>query len=151
MSATEVNERMADLARTIGSAYGRLHTELVTPLLRRVVHILKRQGRIEIPRVNGREVKIVNVSPLAQAQNNENVARVARWLELMNGGFGPQMTNLVVKAEQAAVYTGQQIGVPESLIRDEQERQAIAQAIAQTQEALPGQTPQGPPPPTGGM
>ncbi len=151
MSATEVHERMADLARTIGSAYGRLHTELVTPLLRRVVHILKRQGKIEIPRVNGREVKVVNVSPLAQAQNNENVARVARWLELMNGGFGPQMTNLVVKAEEAAVYTGQQIGVPETLIRDEQERAAIAQVIAETQEALPGQTPQGPPPPQGGM
>lgn len=91
------------------------------------------------------------MSPLAQAQNNENVARVARWLELMNGGFGPQMTNLVVKAEEAAVYTGQQIGVPETLIRDEQERAAIAQVIAETQEALPGQTPQGPPPPQGGM
>jgi hypothetical protein len=145
MSATEVHERMADLSRTIGSAYGRLHTELVTPLLRRVVHILRKQGRIEVPKINGREVRIRNVSPLAQAQNNENVARVARWLELMNGGFGPQMTNLVVKAEEAAVYTGQQIGVPESLIRDQQEREAIAQAIAQTQEALPGQTPQGPP------
>jgi hypothetical protein len=145
MSATEVHERMADLSRTIGSAYGRLHTELVTPLLRRVVHILRKQGRIEVPKINGREVRIRNVSPLAQAQNNENVARVARWLELMNGGFGPQMTNLVVKAEEAAVYTGQQIGVPESLIRDQQEREAIAQAIAQTQEALPGQAPQGPP------
>lgn len=151
MSATEVNERMADLARTIGSAYGRLHTELVTPLLRRVVHILKKQGKIELPRVNGREVKIINVSPLAQAQNNENVARVARWLELLNGGFGPQMTNLVVKAEQAAVYTGKQIGVPESLIRDEQEQAVLAQAIAETQQTVAGQNPQGPPPPTGGI
>jgi fumarylacetoacetate (FAA) hydrolase family protein len=134
MSATEVHERMADLARTIGSAYGRLHTELTTPLLRRVVHILKMQGRIEIPMVNGREVKVVNVSPLAQAQHNENVARVGRWLQLMNAGFGPQMTNMVVKAEEAAIYTGQQIGVPEKLIRDDAERAEIAQAVAETQE-----------------
>jgi hypothetical protein len=134
MSATEVHERMADLSRTIGSAYGRLHTELTTPLLRRVVHILKKQGRIEIPRINGREVKVVNVSPLAQAQHNENVARVGRWLQLMNAGFGPQMTNMVVRAEEAAVYTGQQIGVPEKLIRSDAERAEIAQAIAETQE-----------------
>lgn len=134
MSATEVHERMADLSRIIGSAYGRLHTEMTTPLLRRVIHILKKQGRIEIPMVNGREVKVVNVSPLAQAQHNENVARVGRWLQLMNAGFGPQMTNMVVKAEEAAIYTGQQIGVPEKLIRDDAERAEIAQAVAETQE-----------------
>jgi hypothetical protein len=134
MSATEVHERMADLARTIGSAYGRLHSEMVTPVLRRVVHILKKQGRINIPKINGREVKIVNVSPLAQAQHNENVARVARWLELMNAGFGPQMTNVVVKAEEAAVYTGKEIGVPEKLIRDKAEREQIQKAIAETQQ-----------------
>ena len=58
---------------------------------------------------------------------------------------------MVVKAEQAAVYTGQQIGVPESLIRDEQEQAALAQAIAETQQTVAGQNPQGPPPPTGGM
>ncbi len=134
MSATEVHERMADLARTIGSAYGRLHTEMVTPILRRVVHILKKQGKINVPKVNGREVKIVNVSPLAQAQHNENVARVARWLELMNAGFGPQMTNVVVKAEEAASYVGKQIGVPDKLIRDKAEMQQIQQAIQETQE-----------------
>ncbi|MEK9909125.1 MAG: portal protein [Candidatus Thalassarchaeaceae archaeon] len=134
MSATEVHERMSDLARTIGSAYGRLHTELVTPLLRRVVYILKKQGRINIPLVNGREVKVVNISPLAQAQHTENVARVLRLGEAMNGMFGPQMTNLVLKAEEAAAYMGQEIGVPDKLVRNEVERQQIAQAIAETAE-----------------
>jgi len=141
MSATEVHERMADLARTIGSAYGRLHSEGVTQILRRVVHILRKQGRINIPKVNGREVKIVNVSPLAQAQHNENVARVARWLELMNAGFGPQMTNVVVKAEEAAVYTGKEIGVPEKLIRDKAEREQIQQAIQETQQVQANRQP----------
>lgn len=139
MSATEVHERMSDLARTIGSAYGRLHTELVTPLLRRVVYILKKQGRINIPLVNGREVKVVNTSPLAQAQHTENVARVARLGELMNGMFGPQMTNLVLKAEEVGAYAGAEIGVPDKLIRNDAERQQIAQAIAETAEQSQGQ------------
>ena len=64
-SATEVAERMADLSRKIGSAFGRLQAEMVQPVLQRVVYILKKQGRIEMPTVNGREVKIRSVSPLA--------------------------------------------------------------------------------------
>jgi hypothetical protein len=47
MSATEVAERMADLSRQIGSSFGRLQSEFVTPLLRRVIRILSKQGRIQ--------------------------------------------------------------------------------------------------------
>ena len=130
---------MADLARTIGSSYGRLHTELVTPLIRRVVHILKKQGRIDIPLVNGREVKIVNVSPLAQAQHTENVARVARLGQLMNGMFGPQVTNVVLKAEEAGGYLASEIGVPDKLVRNDAEREELVQAIQQTAEQAQGQ------------
>jgi|TARA_R110000824_G_scaffold13001_7_gene56799 hypothetical protein len=143
MSATEVHERMADLSRTIGSAYGRMHTELITPLLQRAVFILRKQGRLILPKLNGKEVKIVNVSPLAQAQHNENVARVARWLELLNAGFGPQMVNLVVKAEEAAAYTGSEIGVPQKLIRGPLERQQLTQAIAATEMLQAGADPMG--------
>ena len=134
MSAREVHERMADLARTVGSAYGRLNTELVTPLIRRVIHILKRRGDLELPMVNGKEIKVQNISPLAQAQHNEDVARVARFLQLLNGGFGPQVTNVVVKAEEAAIYTAEKIGVPEKLMRDEAERAQLQAAIAETQQ-----------------
>ena len=134
MSAREVHERMAELARTVGSAYGRLNTELVTPLIRRVIHILKRRGDLELPMVNGKEIKVQNISPLAQAQHNEDVARVARFLQLLNGGFGPQVTNVVVKAEEAAIYTAEKIGVPEKLMRDEAERAQLQAAIAETQQ-----------------
>jgi hypothetical protein len=140
MSATEVHERMADLAREIGSSFGRLHTEMVTPILKRCVHILQKQGKIELPKINGREVKIINTSPLAQAQHNEDVARVARWLQLLNGGFGPQMTNTIVEATEAAIYAGQKIGVPEKLIRDAGEARALQQqAIQETSQVSPEQ------------
>lgn len=131
MSATEVYERMADLARNIGSAYGRLHNELVTPLLQRVVYILKKQGRIEIPQIDGREVKIVNLSPLAQAQHQENVARMGRFLELLNGGFGPQMTNVICKAEEAGAYIAREVGVPENLLRTDVERKQLVEQLQQ--------------------
>tara|TARA_R110000764_G_scaffold152018_1_gene239842 strand:- start:1715 stop:2581 length:867 start_codon:yes stop_codon:yes gene_type:complete len=135
-TATEVAERMADLSRRMGSAFGRLQAELVQPLLQRVIYILKKQGRIEVPSVNGREVKIRSVSPLAQAQANQDISTVARFLELVGGAFGPDMLQLLIDGEATAIHLAKKFGVPESLIRDEEQRKqltAMAQQMAQQQ------------------
>jgi len=141
-SATEVAERMADLSRRIGSAFGRLQAELVQPVLQRVIYILKKQGRIDLPTVNGREVKIKSVSPLAQAQANQDITSVARFLELIQGRFGPEMMQLLVNSEETAAFLAKKFGVPDSLIRDENERKqlvAMAQQMAQQQQMMQGE------------
>ena len=130
-SATEVAERMADLSRRIGSAFGRLQAELVQPVLQRVVYILKKQGRITLPTINGREVKVRSVSPLAQAQANQDITSVARFLELVQGRFGPEITNILINSEETAVYLAKKFGVPDNLIRDLSERQQLVQMAQQ--------------------
>ena len=139
-SATEVAERMSDLSRRIGSAFGRLQAELVQPVLQRVVYILKKQGRIDLPTINGREVKVRSVSPLAQAQANQDISSVARWLELVQGSFGPEVMNLLINSEDTAAYLAKKFGVPDTLIRDLEERRqmvAMAQAMQQQQMSQP--------------
>jgi hypothetical protein len=136
-TATEVAERMADLSRRIGSAFGRLQAELVQPVLQRVIYILKKQGRIEVPSVNGREVKVRSVSPLAQAQANQDISSIARFLELVGGAFGPEMMQLLIDSEETAVHLAKKFGVPERLIRDADQRRqiaALAQQMAQQQQ-----------------
>ena len=130
-SATEVAERMADLSRRMGAAFGRLQAELVQPVLQRVIYILKKQGRIEVPTVNGREVKVRSVSPLAQAQANQDISSVARFLEMVGGVFGPEMLQLLIDSEETAVHLAKKFGVPDTLIRDAQQRQQIAAAAQQ--------------------
>jgi len=135
-SATEVAERMGDLAKRMGAAFGRLQSELVQPVLQRVIYILKKQGRIELPTVNGREVRVKSISPLAQAQANQDISTVARFLELVGGVFGPEMLQILIDGEQTAVHLAKKFGVPDNLIRDEDQRRqiaAIAQKIAQEQ------------------
>jgi hypothetical protein len=134
-SATEVAERMADLSRRIGSAFGRLQAELVQPVLQRVIYILKKQGRIEVPTVNGREVKIRSSSPLAQAQANQDITSVSRFLELTNAAFGPEAMQVLINSEETAVYLAKKFGVPDTLIRDEQERRQIVAMMQQMQQA----------------
>ena len=134
-SATEVAERMADLSRRIGSAFGRLQAEMVQPVLQRVVYILKKQGRIEMPVINGREVKVRSVSPLAQAQANQDISSVARYLQLVGGTFGPEVLNLLINSEDTALYLAKKFGVPDTLVRDSVERQQLLQAAQQVAQA----------------
>jgi len=134
-SATEVAERMADLSRRIGSAFGRLQAEMVQPILQRVVYILKKQGRIEIPTINGREVKVKSVSPLAQAQANQDIASVSRFIGLVANTFGPATLNLLISSEEVAVYLAKKFGVPDNLVRDSFERQQMIQMAQQLQQA----------------
>src|SRR6056300_1172396 len=133
-SATEVAERMADLSRRIGSAFGRLQIELVQPVLQRVIYLLTKQGRIEIPTVNGRQVKIKSVSPLAQAQSNQDIVSLDRFLEMVAGRFGPEVINLLVSSEETAIYLAKKFGVPDQLIRDVSERQRMVQMAQQMQQ-----------------
>jgi len=129
-SATEIAERQADLSRRVGAAFGRLQAELVQPVLQRVVYILKKQGRITLPIVNGREVKIRSTSPLAQAQSNQDISSVARFLELVGQAFGPEMMSMIIDSEKTAEFLSKKFGVPESLIRSPEQRKQIA-AMAQ--------------------
>ena len=133
-SATEVAERMADLSRKIGSAFGRLQAEMVQPVLQRVVYILKKQGRIEMPTVNGREVKIRSVSPLAQAQSNQDIVSVNRFLQTVSGTFGPEILNVLISSEETALYLAKKFGVPDKLIRDADERQQLVEMAQQMQQ-----------------
>jgi len=69
-SATEIAERMKELAQNLGSAFGRLITETMIPVVKRVLNIMDEQGLIDLPlKVNGLEIKLIPVSPLAKAQN----------------------------------------------------------------------------------
>ena len=129
MSATEVAERMADLSRQIGSSFGRLQAEFISPLLRRIIRILTKQGRIEIPRIDDREVKIISTSPLSQAQHQQDVAVVNNFNAILAQTFGPQILNMIVKQHEDARYLAEKLGLPEKLIRDPQEQQALVNEL----------------------
>jgi len=129
MTATEVAERMADLSRQIGSSFGRLQSEFVIPILRRVIRILKEQGRIDLPLVNGREVKIQAVSPLARSQYQQDISDINRFHEIIGTTFGPQMLNLIVNQDAVARHIGKLMNIPEKLLRDEQEQAQLAQQM----------------------
>ena len=143
-SATEISARMADLSRQIGSAFGRLQNELVQPLLQRVIYILKKQGRIKLPAVNGREVKIAPTSPLSQAQAHQDVTTTSQFIGMIGQLFGPQVVNVLVDSGQAADYLAGLLKINSKVLRTDAQRKQIMQQLAQAmsqQSAQPEATP----------
>jgi hypothetical protein len=141
-SATEIVERMRELATNMGTAYGRLITETMVPLVRLVLEEMDDQGFIDMPlKIDGLEVQIIPVSPLAQAQNLDEVQNVLQWLSVA-GQLGP-VGQATANMEAISDWVADQLGVPVSLRTSPEERQAALEQVTAAMQAQQG-TPQAP-------
>ncbi len=130
-SPTEIVARMKELQQDIGAPFGRLNANFIVPYIIRVLDILGEAGEITLPlKVNGREIAIHAVSPLAKAQNLDNVQTIANTASVL-AGFGPAAVARGLKTDAVPRYVAEQLGVPASLIPTEKEVAAIAQAEQQ--------------------
>ncbi|TCZ55557.1 portal protein [Roseicella aquatilis] len=109
-TATEVLERGAQAARLLGATYGRLQSELLTPLVARCLAILRR--RAEIPPIlpDGREVALRYESPLARQQGRADAANTLLFLQAVNSIGGDAAAQL--DAAAATRWLARTLGAP---------------------------------------
>jgi hypothetical protein len=115
MTATEVMERSAEMSLLLGATYGRLQSELLTPLIKRAFSILKRRGEIPDITLDGRLVVVDYRSPLARSQGQRNVQNTLSWINSVLA-MGPEAA-VSIDLAQAARFLGDALGVPSDLIR----------------------------------
>lgn len=140
MTATEVLERAAEMSLLLGATYGRLQSELLTPLITRAFSILRRRGEVPDIALDGRLVEVDYRSPLARAQGQRNVQNTLSWINSVLA-MGPEAA-LAVNLPQAARFLGDALGVPSDLIR--KEPPSIPDEIVKTAEQALGQIVQPP-------
>ncbi len=114
MTATEVVERSREMARLLGATYGRLQAELLTPLVVRAVHILKRRGEIPPLILDGHLVDLQYRSPLAQNQAQRDSGNLMTWLSAVSQ-LGPNAMS-VVDPVATARWLGRCFQVPAELL-----------------------------------
>jgi hypothetical protein len=120
-SATEVVERMKELAQNLGSAFGRLINETMIPLVARILQVMDERGLIDLPlKVNGLEVKVSPVAPLAMAQNMEEINNIMQFMQIAST-LG-QEGQLAVKQGDLIDYIGDKLGVPSAVRNSAAER-----------------------------
>jgi hypothetical protein len=141
-SATEIQQRVQELAQNLGSAFGRLIAEVMTPIVQRTLQIMDAQNLIELPlKVNGLEVKIKPVSPIAMSQNQDKVNNLLQFAQIVQQ-LGPE-GQTSVKIGAAADFIADSLGIPAEVRNTAEERAALleqaaqmAQQAAQTQAQL---------------
>ena len=129
-SATEVVERMKELAQNLGSAFGRLINETMIPMVSKILEVMDQAGIIDMPlRVNGLEVKVSPVSPLAMAQNMDEINNIMQFMQIAQT-LGPE-GQMAIKAGAAVDYIADKLGVPAALRAGPEERAAMVQQMQQ--------------------
>lgn len=132
-SATEVVERMKELAQNLGSAFGRLINETMVPLVSRILSVMDERGLIDLPlQVNGLEVKVSPVAPLAMAQNMEEINNIMQFMQITQslGAEG----QIAVKTGDLIDFLGDKLGVPSAVRNTAAEREFLMEQQRQLQQ-----------------
>lgn len=131
-TATFIIERMKELQQDIGSPFGRIMSEFIRPLCQKVLAILNRQGIINIPRklLDGAFVDVQVTSPLAMAQNLNDVETTVKWLQIVQQ-FGQEALILGTKIEDIPEWLADKLGVDTKLVRPAEERDSMQKMAGQ--------------------
>ncbi len=114
MTATEVMERSAEMARLLGATYGRLQGEFLAPLVGRCLAILHRRGEVPSLVLDGRKTRLVYQSPLAQLQARGDARGTIAWLQAV-AALGPDAL-AQVDVTATTRFLARALGAPADLL-----------------------------------
>lgn len=140
-SATEVVERMKELSQNLGSAFGRLINETMVPLVGKMLEVMDQRGIIDLPlKVNGLEIKISPVAPLAMAQNMDDIQNMLQYVQIAQQA-GPEGMATLKMGEMLDVIADK-LGVPAKVRTTPAERQMMQQQAMAAAQQMAEQNPE---------
>jgi hypothetical protein len=143
-SATEIAIQDRNRLWDMGAEFGRIQAELLSRIIARCVWILQKRGKMAPLRVDGKMVTLKYVSPLARAQDQEDLLALEHSLGLaaqaatIAGEAGVAAMALGFKLENLPSWLAKRTGLDASLVRTEREKKQMARttaAIAQQAQA----------------
>jgi len=144
MTATEVLQRNEEKMRLLGPVLGRLQSELLRPLISRSFALLLRNGLLPAApeQLQGQDIDIEYVSPLAKAQKLTDLQSMLRGFEVMMqvAEIAPVMDYL--DSDKLVQYLVEVTGIPARVIRSDEEVARIRDEQAEEaerQEAMQNQ------------
>lgn len=122
MTATQVLQLVQEMQRLMGPMLGRQQAELLEPMIERVYGILLRRGALPpMPEgLEGVNIRIDHVSPIARAQKAGDAQAILRTLEAAQAmaAIDPQVTDLI-DPDAGMRMIAEANGVPEKALRGE--------------------------------
>lgn len=138
-SPTEIVERMARLDFDWAGVDGRLHLEIVAPLIVRVIDLLENKRILPTKLTIDQLLVRINVtSPITRARRAQVVKPTVEWLEILGQIGGPQFVALTARIEKIGADLGRNLGVKEEDIRSDAEKAEIQKLVANMLAASQG-------------
>lgn len=163
-SATEIIERQKEHQRKLGQPFLNLIEEVGRPLLRAVAYLMSEAGMLPALdalrppaegqgvapplMLNGKDVKVVFSSPMAQAQRLSDAESMVRFGEMAPIVGGPEGFQSTIKGEESVAILAEKMKYPPEAVYSDEEREARAEDARQAamQQAQPmGPAPMGAP------
>tara|TARA_Y100000004_G_C8797836_1_gene362094 strand:- start:374 stop:715 length:342 start_codon:yes stop_codon:yes gene_type:complete len=92
-------------------------------------------GMIDLPlKINGLQVKVQPVAPIAMSQNMEKVSEIMQYMQIAQS-FGPA-GQLAVKQEVLLDYIADQLAIPAEVRMTPEEKQQIQQMLMQQAQQM---------------
>ena len=139
MTATEVVQRNEEKMRLLGPVLGRLQSELLRPLIDRTFAIILRKKLFRpVPDfLNGKDIQIEYVSPLAKAQRSSELQSIMRAIEIL--GSLSQISPVFdhINVDNLVDHLAEIVGVPAKVLNSRAEVNAIREK--KQQEAMQAQ------------
>jgi len=135
-TATEVAERMADLAYRTSAGFSRIFYEFVQPYFERCLYILEKRGDIEMPTKNGQGVRYRSVSPLAQSQYGQELQMFTQHHQMWANAFGPQLAASMYNMEEMQPWLQKRMMLDARLYKDAEELKKTADEQAQMMQQM---------------
>lgn len=142
MTAQEVMARNQEKLAQLGPVVERLQSEFLNSVIERTYNILDRNGVFPpipdevLDLMEGQEIKIEYLSPLAQAQKMSGLTAIEQGIAFTGqvAQLDPNVLQRVDFADAVAKYLDR-IGVPATMIRSEEEYQQLMEQQQKAQEA----------------
>jgi len=129
MTATEVVQRNEEKMRLLGPVLGRLQSELLRPMIDRTFAILLRKKLFRpVPDfLNGQDIQIEYVSPLAKAQKTSELQSIMRAIEILGSLSNVAPVFDYINIDNLIIHLADIVGVPAKVLNSRGEVNAIRQ------------------------
>jgi hypothetical protein len=141
MTATEILQRRDEKLRLLGPVLGRMQTEFLGPIVSRAFSIGLKNGWFRPPPLSlqGRQLRVEFVSPIAQAQKMADAEGMIRVLSLAGqiAEFDPEAT-AGIDADETLRIAQKLYGAPAKMLRGRDEMEAMRQEMRQQKQMQAG-------------
>lgn len=137
MTATESAITFDLMQRLLGPVFGRIEKSVFTPMVERVFGIMLRAGAFDDPpaQLEGRELEIEYIGPLARSQRMGEFNAIQRWFEALipMAQIEPSILD-IPDFDEITKDMGSLVGVKERYMNSKEKVQAIREARAEAAE-----------------